>query len=117
MLVELPTNDEIHDNIVAFWNPLAPAVAGNTYDVSYKLNWVKKSPAIPIAQFVGTRLGAGGVPGQPRPPNVVKFVLDLTAGGWRGSTGRAASRRWPRRARASSTSWSPTRSPPPTAGG
>ena len=27
MLVELPTNDEIHDNIVAFWNPAAPAAA------------------------------------------------------------------------------------------
>jgi len=25
MLVEIPTNDEIHDNIGAFWNPLAPA--------------------------------------------------------------------------------------------
>ena len=28
MLVEIPTNDEIHDNIAAFWNPLAPATVG-----------------------------------------------------------------------------------------
>ena len=28
MLVELSTNDEIHDNIGAFWNPAEPAVAG-----------------------------------------------------------------------------------------
>jgi glucans biosynthesis protein len=84
MLVELTTNDEIHDNIVAFWNPLAPAVAGSAYELGYKLNWVKASPTIPIAQFIATRLGAGGVPGQPRPPNVVKFVLDLDGRGLEG---------------------------------
>ena len=29
MLVELPTNDEIHDNIVVFWVPAEPAKAGS----------------------------------------------------------------------------------------
>ncbi len=81
MLVEIPTNDEIHDNIAAFWNPLAPATAGAAWDLSYKLSWVKESPAIPIARFIATRIGAGGVPGQPRPANVVKFVLDLDGTG------------------------------------
>jgi periplasmic glucans biosynthesis protein len=84
MLIELPTNDEIHDNIGAFWNPLAPATAGTTYDVSYRLSWVKETPPIPIAKFIATRVGAGGVPGQPRPENVVKFVLDLDGNGLEG---------------------------------
>lgn len=84
MLVELSTNDEIHDNIVAFWNPEAPAVAGTSHDLSYKLSWAQDSPPIPNARFIATRLGAGGVPGQPRPADVVKFVLDLDGKGLEG---------------------------------
>ncbi|MGC3777969.1 glucan biosynthesis protein, partial [Escherichia coli] len=30
-LIELRTDDEIHDNIVAMWVPKAPARAGNAY--------------------------------------------------------------------------------------
>jgi glucans biosynthesis protein len=81
MLVELPTNDEIHDNIVAFWNPAAPAVAGTSYELAYRLNWVKDSPPVPVARVIATRIGQGGVPGQPRPDNVVKFVIDLDGKG------------------------------------
>jgi glucans biosynthesis protein len=81
MLVELPTNDEIHDNIVAFWNPAEPATAASSYDLTYKLSWVRDTPPVPVARFIATRIGAGGVPGQPRPANVVKFVLDLDGKG------------------------------------
>lgn len=84
MLVELPTNDEIHDNIGAFWNPADPAVPGRQYDLRYKLNWVQDTPEAAVASFIATRLGAGGVPGQPRPANVVKFVLDLDGKGLEG---------------------------------
>jgi glucans biosynthesis protein len=84
MLVELSTNDEIHDNIVAFWRPAAPAAAGSQYSLSYRLSWVKESPASPVARFTATRIGAGGVPGQPRPANVVKFVCDLDGRGFEG---------------------------------
>ena len=84
MLVEIPTNDEIHDNIGAFWNPLAPAAVGKSFELSYKLSWVKDSPALPTAKFIATRIGAGGVPGQPRPANTVKFVLDLDGKGLEG---------------------------------
>lgn len=84
MLVELPTNDEIHDNIVAFWNPAQPAAAGKEFNLSYTLNWVEDSPPQPVARFIATRVGAGGVPGQPRPANSVKFVLDLDGKGLEG---------------------------------
>lgn len=84
MLVELPTNDEIHDNIVAFWNPADGGAAGSVHDVAYKMSWVENSPPIPGASFIATRVGAGGVPGQPRPANVVKFVLDLDGKGLEG---------------------------------
>jgi glucans biosynthesis protein len=84
MLVELSTNDEIHDNIVAFWRPAAPATAGSAYSLGYRLNWVRASPEPSVAQFTATRIGAGGVPGQPRPANTVKFVCDLDGRGFEG---------------------------------
>ena len=55
--------------------------AGMSYDLDYKLNWVADSPPQTVARFIAARLGVGGVPGQPRPPNVVKFVLDLDGKG------------------------------------
>jgi glucans biosynthesis protein len=84
MLVELPTNDEIHDNIVAFWNPGRPAAAGQEFSLSYTLDWVSDSPPQAAARFIATRVGAGGVPGQVRPPNTVKYVLDLDGKGLEG---------------------------------
>ena len=84
MLIELSTNDEIHDNIVAFWTPGEPAAAGKEFSLSYKLDWVNDSPPQEVARFIATRIGAGGVPGQVRPPNTVKFVLDLDGKGLEG---------------------------------
>ena len=77
-LVELRTDDEIHDNIVAFWTPAEAAAAGNQYEIDYRLTWQEDAPAPRnAARFLSTRLGAGGIPGQPRPPKVVKVVCDL----------------------------------------
>jgi glucans biosynthesis protein len=45
---------------------------------------VKDSPEPQVAQFTATRIGAGGVPGQPRPPDTVKFVCDLDGRGFEG---------------------------------
>ncbi len=88
-LVELSTNDEIHDNIVAFWQPGPAAKAGNTYDLSYRLTWMEDSPVAPIsARFTAVRLGSGGIPGQPRPPKTVRVVCDFEGTGLEG-LGRA----------------------------
>jgi len=77
-LVEIPTNDEIHDNIVAFWVPREPVKAGQAFDFSYRLHWLSDEPyPAPIARVVATRIGMGGVPGQPRPKGVRKFAIDL----------------------------------------
>ncbi len=84
-LVELRTDDEIHDNIVAFWQPGAAAKAGNSYDIGYRLSWLEDCPVPPAAaRFTATRIGIGGVPGQPRPPGVVKVVCDLENRGLEG---------------------------------
>lgn len=77
-LIEIPTDDEIHDNIVAMWVPKAPAKAGAAYRMRYRLYWQKDEPIItPLARCLATRLGNGGQPGQPRPPNVRKFMVEF----------------------------------------
>ncbi|MET0754771.1 MAG: glucan biosynthesis protein G [Pseudoxanthomonas sp.] len=38
-LVEIPTGDEYHDNIVAFWRPAAPLAAGREHRFDYRLHW------------------------------------------------------------------------------
>ncbi|CAM3518473.1 glucan biosynthesis protein [Corallococcus soli] len=73
-LVELPTREEIHDNIVAFWVPDAPLAAGAQLGFSYRLSWgfapegVKPTGSVVAA----TRVAAGSKPGARR------FVLDFT---------------------------------------
>ncbi|TCT09198.1 glucans biosynthesis protein [Tepidamorphus gemmatus] len=84
-LVEIPTDDEIHDNIVAFWVPREPVEAGAEYDLAYRLHWLADSPhPSPVARVVATRIGMGGVPGQPRPPGVRKFAVDFDGKGMAG---------------------------------
>ncbi|WP_101340895.1 glucan biosynthesis protein [Cereibacter azotoformans] len=77
-LVEIPTDDEIYDNIVAFWNPESPPQAGEERRFDYRMHWVASPPIdMPLAQTVATQVGNGGVPGQPRPEDVIKVVLDF----------------------------------------
>jgi glucans biosynthesis protein len=81
-LVEIPTDDEIHDNIVAYWVPDKPVTAGSEWSFGYRLYWVDREPFPPeqAARVVHTRIGNGGVPGQPRPENTRKFVIDFEGG-------------------------------------
>ena len=80
-LVEIPTNDEIHDNIVAYWNPKTPYQAGEQHSLRYKLHWRLNEPyPAPLAQVVATRLGAGGIPGRPRPKGTMKYAIDFRGG-------------------------------------
>ncbi|WP_198968873.1 glucan biosynthesis protein [Xylophilus sp. ASV27] len=80
-LIEIPTDDEIHDNTVAFWVPKAPARAGSSYRLRYRLHWTDREPyPSPLAACVATRLGRGGQPGQPRPAGVRKFMVEFLGG-------------------------------------
>jgi len=82
-LVEIPTDDETHDNIVAYWRPDRDVHQGDSMSFDYRLYWQDNEPAFPksIAKVVGTRLGRGGIPGQnPWPRDKHKFVVDFTGG-------------------------------------
>ncbi len=80
-LVEMPTDDEIYDNIVAYWLPAEPVAAGHRVELSYRLHWLADEPyPTPLARVVATRLGRGGEPGPPRPPGVRKFTVEFLGG-------------------------------------
>ncbi len=78
-LVEIPTDDEIHDNINAMWVPAEAARAGRSFEFKYRLHWGADEPASDssLARCVATRLGNGGVPGLPRPRGVRKFMVEF----------------------------------------
>ena len=83
-LVEIPTTDETHDNIVAYWLPKKPVRAGDELAYEYKLYWQNDEPNPPvnIGRVVSTHAGAGGVPGVPHPDDADKrkFVIDFAGG-------------------------------------
>ena len=58
-LVELPTDKEINDNIVAYWRPKEVFKAGTSRRMTYRLKWGGE-PELPgaLAHVTNTRLGA-----------------------------------------------------------
>ncbi len=80
-LVEIPTVDETFDNIVAFWNPARPIVAGEELLLGYRLYWGGQPPAqSPLARCVATRTGLGGVIGKKRTVFSWRFAVDFAGG-------------------------------------
>lgn len=58
VLVEIPTQNEFHDNIVAFWRPDAPMRAGRVQRFDYRLTWAAQPPDDSArARVVATRSG------------------------------------------------------------
>jgi periplasmic glucans biosynthesis protein len=59
-LIEIPTKQEIHDNIVAFWRPRDPLLAKREYIFTYRMHWGwgEANPR-KLARFTHTRVGAG----------------------------------------------------------
>lgn len=80
-LVEIPTNDEVHDNIVAYWQPAAQVKNGDRLSLDYRLYWQDEPfPPKEVGRVVATRIGRGGIPGTAPPKNQWKFVIDFEGG-------------------------------------
>jgi glucans biosynthesis protein len=80
-LVELPTNDETNDNIVAMWTPERPPAPHAQFDLGYRLHWLADNPfPSGLARCVATRMGPGGQEGLARPAGVRKFVVEFLGG-------------------------------------
>jgi glucans biosynthesis protein len=57
-LVEIPTDREIYDNIVAYWRPAQPLKPGDNLVFSYDLHWgAELSSPHDLAKVVNTRAG------------------------------------------------------------
>ncbi|WP_210419341.1 glucan biosynthesis protein [Acetobacter vaccinii] len=58
-LVEIPTPNEVNDNIVSFWRPKEPLRAGQEYTYTYRMYWGWDVPfPTPLARIGATRVGA-----------------------------------------------------------
>ncbi|MEX0340103.1 MAG: glucan biosynthesis protein [Arenibacterium sp.] len=58
-LVEIPADQEIYDNIVAYWRPRKPMAAGDNRKLEYRLTWGTKAPVEQtVAEVIGTAMGA-----------------------------------------------------------
>ncbi len=59
-LVEIPSESEVNDNIIAFWRPKAGLAAGSETMLAYRQFWCWSPPEKPaLAQAIGFRVGRG----------------------------------------------------------
>jgi glucans biosynthesis protein len=56
-LIEIPTDREIHDNIVAFWQPATPLQPGQAAEFAYRLRWTAEPLDTSVARVAATRTG------------------------------------------------------------
>lgn len=74
-LIEIPSDAEKYDNIVAFWVPEDPVLPGQALRFDYRLHFVEEEFTAPSSgKVIATRVGA--VEGQPQRR---RFVVDFTS--------------------------------------
>ena len=75
-LIEIPSEEEIHDNVVAYWKPKQPLAAGKAHSFNYTLSWPDDVPrGWPGAFVYATR--AGLIAGPQRKAGAIQFVIDF----------------------------------------
>ena len=81
-LVEIPSDLEVNDNIVAFWVPEGAIKAGESREFSYRLRWgdLAYDERDDRAHVLETRAGIGGVSGVENTEGTRKFVIDFKGG-------------------------------------
>ncbi|MDO8906897.1 MAG: glucan biosynthesis protein G [Pseudohongiella sp.] len=74
-LVEIPTAQEVHDNIVAYWQPDAPLLADSSHTFQYRMHWGPAAPyEVNDGKIVDTRKGKA------MDGDDVVFVIDYSNG-------------------------------------
>jgi periplasmic glucans biosynthesis protein len=75
-LIEIPSDSEVNDNILAYWRPKTPLAAGSESAFAYRQFWCWNSPQpIPLAITAQTRVGRAG--GRRR-----RFLIDFKGEGF-----------------------------------
>lgn len=72
-LIEIPINEEIHDNIVAYWKPAKPLEPGQPYPFAYRITW---GDDIPVAWAGSRAIQTYMSPG--KASDTAKFVIDFS---------------------------------------
>lgn len=76
-LVEIPSQQEIHDNVVAYWVPKEKAMPQKELHYRYRLYWFTKLPVKKVpGDITATYTGIGGVSGMLE-DHKRKFVIDF----------------------------------------
>jgi glucans biosynthesis protein len=74
-LIEIPTDSDVTDNVVAYWVPRTPPAPGTPGSFSYTLSWYGDDPTRPPGgRVVATRRDFGTL------DNVQRFVVDFAGG-------------------------------------
>ncbi|WP_085853940.1 glucan biosynthesis protein [Palleronia marisminoris] len=78
-LIEIPTELESNDNIVAFWVPEVEIAAGDERSFAYRLHWgdAPLEPETKTARILRTLAGYGGAAGVEPLTDRQKFVIDF----------------------------------------
>ena len=71
-LIEIPADEEIHDNIVVYWKPARELEAGKPYTYAYRIHW---TDSVPVA-WSGARVLKTWA-GTNRKPDTRTFVIDF----------------------------------------
>jgi glucans biosynthesis protein len=81
-LLELPTPDETHDNIVAYWEPRQPYEPGQEVVFTYRLRAISTSPMHPGGRVVNTFVAPARASGSntPTDPTTRRFLIDFAGG-------------------------------------
>jgi len=80
-LIEIPTELEVNDNIVAFWVPEGDMTAGKALEYRYRLSWgALADDDANLARAIAVRGGHGGVSGSRNDDGLHKFVVDFDGG-------------------------------------
>jgi glucans biosynthesis protein len=74
-LIEIPSDAEINENVIAYWRPKAPVPAGTEIRLGYRQAWGGEPAIGPIARVTQTRSGRGGA--DPRRLFLVDFTGDV----------------------------------------
>jgi glucans biosynthesis protein len=78
-LVEIPSEEEIHDNVVAFWAPARELAAGDSVEYAYRLRWFGDTPErLPGGRAVSTRVGGVRDLATHEVKSARKFVIDFS---------------------------------------
>lgn len=86
-LIEIPSEAEKYDNIVAFWSPDKAPSAGQEQTFDYRLHFHLNNTLQPIGRTLGTRIGASGT--DVLVSSKRKFVVDFDGEALRGLSSQA----------------------------